>query len=573
MSPKAGVFFFALAFALAPRPAGGLHVTIDGDQDDSADQIEAALGSDPADPASTPEHFAAPPTCLDGADNDGDGATDLADTGCDVPAPSETTFPPAGDDAFESTMNLDMYAFDAGPQNGICPISLAARGPTVARRSDPTAGVIMTEIIAMQLAGTATVGPDPACNLPPGDYDVTIVEDPSMASAGMVTSMGPLSRGPRGPSDFPADSFFDVFFLVDTGLPGIPPLPGGPPGGPAGAVRVANVIATLPPYHGGKNPLCYTVPGLPHEHCPQAPADHFLCYTAKFEPKFEKRTVTLRDQFDLSPLPHEVKKPKLFCNAAAKNAEPISDSTRHLKCYQLKGQKLEATALVQNQFGMKTIETKKSDLLCLASDKNDEGEPVELDDYKCYKAKFPKLERRPVTLLDQFQVPIQTEVVKSERFCNPVSKDQQPIKDPLDHLECFKIKPVKVERVVTVENQFGTETVTTKKAVSLCVPSSKNAGGDGDGEPEIRIGIRHGKQMSFVCFLMVNGPPNEKVAFGLTPDGQPPTIPVTLDANGVGGGEFTIFSTGPKTLFASGSFGQLMVKFDVGPSEVPCPTL
>jgi hypothetical protein len=128
-----------------------------------------------------------------------------------------------------------------------------------------------------------------------------------------------------------------------------------------------------------------------------------------------------------------------------------------------------------------------------------------------------------------------------------------------------------VSQTVTVVNAFGTETVTTKKAVSLCVPSSKNAQG-GSGEPQVEFGIRHGQGMSFVCFVVRSGPPNEQVSASLSPDGQPATIPIQLDATGAGGAEFTIFQFGPKVLSVSGSFGEVTKKFTVDDNEVPCPT-
>ena len=54
----------------------------DIDNDGFPNFIEHRLGSNPFDPASTPEHIALSGTCLDGRDNDGDGAVDEADTGC-----------------------------------------------------------------------------------------------------------------------------------------------------------------------------------------------------------------------------------------------------------------------------------------------------------------------------------------------------------------------------------------------------------------------------------------------------------------------------------------------------------
>jgi hypothetical protein len=53
----------------------------DDDNDGYTDEMEIALGSDPLNPRSTPEHTSLPWTCTDGIDNDLDGLPDLLD--CD----------------------------------------------------------------------------------------------------------------------------------------------------------------------------------------------------------------------------------------------------------------------------------------------------------------------------------------------------------------------------------------------------------------------------------------------------------------------------------------------------------
>ncbi|TMF03948.1 MAG: hypothetical protein E6I38_13330 [Chloroflexi bacterium] len=73
---------FHSALKLAPVCVG----TTDTDGDGWCDGTEAALGSNPAMAASTPEALAVPGSCSDGADNDGDGSTDLNDTGCQLPS-------------------------------------------------------------------------------------------------------------------------------------------------------------------------------------------------------------------------------------------------------------------------------------------------------------------------------------------------------------------------------------------------------------------------------------------------------------------------------------------------------
>lgn len=441
-----------------------LPVDVDADGDGWLDQIETLLGSDPSDAAKTPESFAAPPTCLDGVDNDGDGPLDLADTGCSAPTATTDTFPAAGTDVFDSHLVLDDYAL-ATTSFGTCNVFFDAHGPTVVSRSAPIdlgGGLreIQTEMLAMQLTGTATIAA--GCTIPAGDYPVTVYEDPAKATAGTVTD---TNADPA--RDFPADSFFDVFFVVDTPAG---TLTGGPPGGPVGdSIRVTNTVTQLPPYHTARNPDCYQVAGLAHEHCPKAPPSHLKCYRAKF-PNFQKRRVTLRDQFGEAQA--TVLKPLFLCNPSTKGAEPMWDDTGHLVCYAQKPRKDVQKVVVRNQFQNGDVTTKRANLLCLPTNKDGLGEPQELDHYQCYTGKFPKNSQRQVNLVDQFK----TETTRATRallLCNPVSKDGGVVRNPLEHLVCYHIAPQRERRTVTFANQFGQGEARVRSSAMLCVPSSK----------------------------------------------------------------------------------------------------
>jgi hypothetical protein len=584
-----------LLVSLSSGPVLALPASIDADNDGHVDGIETALGANPNDAGSTPESLIVPPTCLDGVDNDGDGATDLDDPECtqtEVPPPAETTFPAAGDDKFESSLMLDEYPLDT--PFGLCRATVEADGPTVVMRGAPAdlgGGLreIDVEIIAMQLTGTATILADPGCGLPAGEVPVTVFEDPAQASSGKVTDTTPDPA-----TDFPAESFFDIFFQIDTPV-GI--LPGGPPNGPAGdPVHVENEIHTIPPYHGGKNTLCYEVPGLTHQHCPKAPPDHHTCYKAKFSPKFSKRTVTLRDQFDADTgSDHRVLKPQFFCNPASKNGEPLYEPTGHLTCYRLQPKKAKQRVLVRNQFGLRTVKTKKSQLLCVPSEKNTEGAPQQLDHFKCYNGQFkPKLQKRDITLVDQFGI-LETRVLKSLVLCNPVSKNGEPIASPLNHLECFKLRPKKVRQTVTMRDQFGEQTVKTKKAVMVCAPSSKTevtvttsttipsettttttstpTTTLPGGGLEVTVGYNHVMPgLSVVCGL-VFGPPNAMGTVSVTGPGTDETVNIMTDGSGVANFQVDIFSFGDYMVTATIGTQMGIGNVTVGPAQSTCPTL
>jgi hypothetical protein len=252
----------------------------------------------------------------------------------------------------------------------------------------------------------------------------------------------------------------------------------------------------------------------------------------------------------------------------------------------VKKQKRKTDVQVQNQFGVRTVNVKKSQLLCLATAKNDEGTPTQLDDFLCYNGKFkPKPAKRDVTLVDQFGI-IETKTKKPLFLCNPAAVDGSPIKNRLNHLECHAIKPRKVKVTATAVNAFGTETVTTKKAVALCVPSGKNeqitttttnppgttttTSLPSDGLV-IDFGIQHGLKTSTVC-VKVTGPPNSSADVRLTgPASFDMQTPVPLDGSGMGTGQFTIFQFGSYQLTAQVGTATAMTPVEVGPGEIPCP--
>ncbi len=108
--------------------------------------------------------------------------------------------------------------------------------------------------------------------------------------------------------------------------------------------------------------------------------DHFKCYkgkTARETPKFEQRTVTVEDQFELKNT--LVIKPAMVCNPASKNSEGISNVDDHLECYKIKDVKgqtkfASTDVFVRNQFGAEELTVIKAALLCVPSSKTDLGQ-------------------------------------------------------------------------------------------------------------------------------------------------------------------------------------------------------
>jgi hypothetical protein len=110
-------------------------------------------------------------------------------------------YPGAGDDTFPSGGSVSISL------NGLPPGTPVLNGPTTVHRSDPCVGcgpggrtTIQTEMIAMDMTGSdAALGP------------IHVRESPSRPSLGQIRQQSPGT-------DFPADSFFDVFIEMDTAM-------------------------------------------------------------------------------------------------------------------------------------------------------------------------------------------------------------------------------------------------------------------------------------------------------------------------------------------------------------------
>ncbi len=244
---------------------------------------------------------------------------------------------------------------------------------------------------------------------------------------------------------------------------------------------------------------------LPFEDA-ELPADHYLGYDAKRpkdEPKFEKFTVELSDQFEMEPTEYTVEKPDRLYNPVQKTHDgtttDITDFESHYVGYKIKtpkgDEKFEKRTdiLVQNQFGEIIVDVKKPKLLLVPSAKDRFTPPDPLDlpltvnHFKCYDVKeskdTPKFVKRIISVFDPNfdlpgDLPQDFEVKKPKMLCTPVDKDGEGIVDGENHLMCYDVKKLeddpKFEKLsVFTNNQFGPEELEVKKQKELCLPSIK----------------------------------------------------------------------------------------------------
>ncbi len=153
----------------------------DADGDGFMNAEELYLGSDPNNAASTPEFAYFPETCTDGADNDGDGAIDGADSGCTVDSDGDGVQDVSDNCPWDP--NADQADADADGEGDVCDFDADNDGWDDRSEelfgSDPANGASTPE--HSQLEGTcgdgadndadgATDADDAGC-APDGDFD------------------------------------------------------------------------------------------------------------------------------------------------------------------------------------------------------------------------------------------------------------------------------------------------------------------------------------------------------------------------------------------------------------------
>jgi len=155
----------------------------------------------------------------------------------------------------------------------------------------------------------------------------------------------------------------------------------------------------------------------------------------------------------------------------------------HLRCYQTdRGPLAGVTVLLRNQFGPFQADVRAPSSLCLPSTKQivKKGTPprpkgtFRLDHFQCYSIRpSGSFKTRSVTIRDQFGRR-KLSVSKPFQLCAPVKKNKSRVKNPVQHLVCYRARPArKIVRRVGVHNQFGGEITNTKFLNQLCVPTLK----------------------------------------------------------------------------------------------------
>ena len=233
------------------------------------------------------------------------------------------------------------------------------------------------------------------------------------------------------------------------------------------------------------------------------PLDHFTCYGAaatkgaiQFLDILNPPGVSLVDEFGSSTV--AVRKPSLLCAPTDdRGGDPTAPAhPEHLMGFPIKnkGKRIFPTGLkVVDEFNVEPrelfVNPKRQSQLLVPSVKSLAGPtplatpaPFVSDHFQCYRVfvtpRTPRFVAVPgVTLQDQFGSMTVT-VLRPLYLCSPVDENGEEPTAPADvtHLMCYQVRQtdeVKFAKVVGlfVNNQFGPEQVDARRPSALCVPA------------------------------------------------------------------------------------------------------
>ncbi len=214
---------------------------------------------------------------------------------------------------------------------------------------------------------------------------------------------------------------------------------------------------------------------------PTALLDHFQGYWASNTTEWLPiPNVYLEDQF--GSFNATIWEPWAFWNPAEKwhagNVTPVLNSTHHFTLYGINYTEMPQLRQVEvdNQFGVQNLTLYGPFALAVPTQKEGHAKPVDLDHYLLYFVENPEYQNVYVNLTDQWGG---EEVLVQEHafFANPVKKTYKgnvtDILNPEVHVVAYWISAAPFGTVITVDNQFGNQTLDVWDPYWLIVPSEK----------------------------------------------------------------------------------------------------
>jgi hypothetical protein len=172
----------------------------------------------------------------------------------------------------------------------------------------------------------------------------------------------------------------------------------------------------------------------------------------------------------------------------------VADAETHLKGHAIRPSFRAARRTnirVDNQFGTLQIDTTAPSRLLVPASKSltvpvdaPDAAAHNVDHFQCYRAsvtaRTPRFQKRTVAVLDQFNTSERRlTVLGVSALCNPASVNGEAVKNPSDHLVCYRVAPERGQprharlTAIHTADRFGPEQIDTISEDTLCVPSTK----------------------------------------------------------------------------------------------------
>jgi hypothetical protein len=174
-----------------------------------------------------------------------------------------------------------------------------------------------------------------------------------------------------------------------------------------------------------------------------------------------------------------------FANPAAKqhegNETQMWNPDHHFTVYDIMYGETpqEREVEVDNQFGVQNLTVYGPVALAVPTQKEGHQSPVNLDHYLLYWVDNPEYQGVAINLTDQFEGDPEVLVLETAFFANPVKKTYKgnvtEIVNPDVHGVIYTISGAPFGTVITVDNQFGNQTLNVSDPAFLVVPSEKLA--------------------------------------------------------------------------------------------------
>ena len=209
--------------------------------------------------------------------------------------------------------------------------------------------------------------------------------------------------------------------------------------------------------------------------------DHFRCFSVRGD-RVDVPDVLLTD--DLETRTTSVGRPKLFCEPTGLSGSDVIDATANLVCYSISRNSYAGpqAAGFDTQLSQALARNLKPAALCVPSERDGVPSALNLDHFKSYRSSRIGTPLFAITLDDALGSQ-DAKFYRSAGFMTPVAVNGGAVADPDADLACYELRykqrgfeiaePVFVPQQVTIDNEFGTQTLDIIEPTSLCLASQR----------------------------------------------------------------------------------------------------